>query len=180
MKKTVLTLAVAFATIFGFNAAAQNADAQAPAKEKIEQTEVRKDRKAHKTNRSFEGLNLTDDQKAKIQALKTQRADKAKAQAQADKAKKKEAKAKARAEKMQARKDYLASLKSILTPEQYTKFLENNFVHKGDPAKGHRAHDGKHHGKHHKSRNAVKADKGAKTDGMNRSEKAPRSQKRNA
>lgn len=172
MKKTVLTLAVAFATIFGFNATAQNADAQAPAKEKTEQTEVKKDRKAHKANRSFEGLNLTDDQKAKIQALKAQKADKAKAQAQADKAKKKEAKDKMRAGKRQARQDYLASLKSILTPEQYTKFLENNFVQKGDMAKNHRTRDGKHI----KGRNAAK---GAKADGMNRPEKAPRTQKGN-
>lgn len=69
----------------------------------------------------FEGINLTDAQKAQIKSIKE--AQKAKCQAerqakQAQKAEKKDA-------RMAARKEYLAKIKEVLTPEQYVKYLEN-------------------------------------------------------
>lgn len=62
----------------------------------------------------FDGIALTADQKAKLQQAcpATRRAD---------------SKDLSR-ERRNARKEYLAKVKSILTPEQYTQFLENNFV----------------------------------------------------
>lgn len=83
----------------------------------------------------FEGLNITADQQAKLDALKAEckaRFEKSKADRQKEKANKKADKMKAKAEaraKMKAeREQMLAKIKGILTPEQYVQFLENNFV----------------------------------------------------
>lgn len=67
----------------------------------------------------FDGIALTTDQKAKLQQAcpKPRRADGKDL----------------RQERRNSRKEYLAKVKSILTPEQYTQFLENNFVN-GAPA----------------------------------------------
>lgn len=77
---------------------------------------------------AFDNLNLTDTQKGKIKALHEKRV--------ADRQARREANAKAKAEKkdqkrttrVEAKKAYLKDIKSILTPEQYTLFLENSFV----------------------------------------------------
>lgn len=65
----------------------------------------------------FDNLNLTDAQKAKIKALRE-------SQIKARQEKKQEA----RNQRDNARKNYLANLKTILTPEQYVQFLENNYL----------------------------------------------------
>ena len=82
---------------------------------------------------AFSGINLTDAQKQQLNALNPK----------ADKAKLKEDKKQSekalrdgfRKKAMEARKDNLAKIKSILTPEQYIQFLENNYlkanIHKG-------------------------------------------------
>lgn len=75
----------------------------------------------------FDNLNLTDAQKAKIQALK----DNQKKVKDAQKKERGERMEKAQAERNNARKDYLANLKTILTPEQYVQFLENNYLAAG-------------------------------------------------
>lgn len=87
----------------------------------------------------FEGLNLTADQQSKFDALKAEckaRFEKSKADRQKEKADKKadkmKAKAEARAKAKAAREQMLAKIKGILTPEQYVKFLENNFVNGAD------------------------------------------------
>lgn len=65
----------------------------------------------------FEGLNLTDAQRESIQKINSECR-----QARADKkAERREAAGKERA-------DYLAKIKEVLTPEQYVKFLENEYV----------------------------------------------------
>ena len=77
---------------------------------------------------AFEGLNLTADQQAKIDALKTEgqaRRDQAKAEKKADRQKERADRA---ANFKANRTEMLAKIKDILTPEQYVKFLENNFV----------------------------------------------------
>lgn len=117
----------------------------------------------------FEGLNLTAEQQSKIDALNAERkqaaenakkerseakanrtADKKEKQnltaeqKQAMKAKKAE-EMKQRAERRNAeRRDYLNSVKSILTPEQYQTYLENSYLshHAGRKA-GMRGKDGK-------------------------------------
>lgn len=117
----------------------------------------------------FEGLNLTAEQQSKIDALNAERKQaaenarkersEAKANRTADKKEKqnltaeqrqamkaqKATEMKQRAERRNAeRRDYLNSIKSILTPEQYQTYLENNYLshHAGRKA-GMRGKDGK-------------------------------------
>lgn len=68
----------------------------------------------------FSSLNLTDAQKSQIKELGT------KMQTQ-----RKERGEQQRAQRSNSRKEYLAGLKTILTPQQYTQFLEDNFVKAG-------------------------------------------------
>lgn len=72
----------------------------------------------------FAGLNLTEQQQAKLDALKQEK-QAAKEAAKKDKADRKQAD---RAKAQQSRADDLAKIKAILTPEQYVTFLENNYL----------------------------------------------------
>lgn len=69
----------------------------------------------------FEDLNLTDEQKQKIQDLKKKQVENRKAKAD-----------NRRESREEAMRNELAQLKAILTPEQYTKLLENNFIKKNE------------------------------------------------
>lgn len=94
--------------------------------------------------RAFEGLNLTADQQTKLQALRQQ----GKVKADQKKADQKKAREEAKTKRDQSRRDYLASVKAILTPEQYVQFLENSYVNaplRGTKmqAKGIARHNGK-------------------------------------
>lgn len=97
-------------------------------KQATECTQQKKcDKECRKAMNPFEGLNLTADQQAKIEALKANcpmKADKQKA----DKQDKKDRKAEMMQKRIQGKRDFLAQLKGILTPEQYVTFLENSFV----------------------------------------------------
>lgn len=91
--------------------------------------------KAPKAMCPFEGLNLSDKQKEQLKQLNAdRRADREKkiAEKRDDmKAKKEEGNAKFEEMKAQMkaeRKAELEKIKSILTPEQYVKFLENSFL----------------------------------------------------
>lgn len=99
----------------------------------------------------FEGLNLTDTQKKQLSEIcpfgpgkdkkecdnkectekSTDKCDKAQAPGQRRKFSPEQADSMRRAmitKRLDARKNYLAKVKEILTPEQYTQFLENNFI----------------------------------------------------
>lgn len=83
----------------------------------------------------FDKLDLTDEQKSAIINLNKQRADidkdarkKMKEENAAEKKLRKEKMQQRRAEEIQRKRDYLAGLKSILTPEQYVSMLENLVV----------------------------------------------------
>lgn len=160
MKKTILSIAVLFASVAGFSASAQTPNTTTCPKAKTECTKGCAKKDAPRYN-PFAGLNLTDKQKAELQALKPGKDAKCKDAGKECKSKK-ECKAKdlSKAEKQafrkqaiekrqQGRRDYLAKVKNILTPEQYVQFLENNYVDagmKGAPGHGKMA-QGKHHGK---------------------------------
>ena len=173
MKKTILSVAILLVSTLGLTAVAQT-----PANSQTcpNQTECTKAGKAGKTNRPnpFEGLNLTEQQKSELQAIapqkparkcdkaqngtcdkaKARKADKTKQQSKVDKQAKR---AENRQQMMQYRRDYLAKVKNILTPEQYVQFLENNYVDNAFKA------GGPHHGKMAQA----KHNKGHK-DGKNR------------
>lgn len=76
----------------------------------------------------FEGLDLTADQQAKIKALQEECMANRKAQAE----QRKQAKNAQKEAACTARSEKLAKIKEILTPEQYVKFLENNFTKSGN------------------------------------------------
>lgn len=171
MKKTILSVAILLASTLGMTAMAQTPETTQQTK-----TECVKGRSGKQMNRPnpFEGLNLTEQQKSELQALRQEMkngqkpgkgtCEKAKAgkceKAKAGKCEKAKAdnqakRAERRQAMTQARRDYLAKVKNILTPEQYVQFLENNYVdqafkggnHRGKMAqvKGHKGHKG--HGK---------------------------------
>lgn len=129
MKKTLLTLAFATAGIFTFTASAQQ-QCCAAQKEccKTEQACCKEGAvkpKANKPN-AFEGITLTAEQQTQIKALneKYGKARKDKKEAKAESAKKE------RKEAQEGRRAYLDELKKILTPEQYTTYLENQAMNK--------------------------------------------------
>ncbi|MCH5345638.1 MAG: hypothetical protein J1E63_00930 [Muribaculaceae bacterium] len=73
----------------------------------------------------FEGLNLTDAQKAQLKQLQETRKAERTAKATQDKEARKAKKEAAKADRKAARKAYLEQIKAILTPEQYVQYLEN-------------------------------------------------------
>lgn len=163
MKKVILSLAILVATsISAFAATDNNADAKSPAC-KSQTTCSRngvcgdKKDKPCKRDKAFEGINLTAEQKSKLEELRKNReeARKNKVEGKAcckdskeckDKKdcpknnltaeQKKQMKAELKAKKLEAKKKYLNDVKSILTPEQYNQFLENSYLSKSD-VKGH-------------------------------------------
>lgn len=76
----------------------------------------------------FDGLNLTEAQKQKFKELRAQKQQAKQAKKEAKRDAKAERKADRKADRKEAKKAQLAEIKSILTPEQYLLFLENNFV----------------------------------------------------
>lgn len=98
----------------------------------------------------FEGLNLTADQQAKLDALKPQgKCDGTKKQNCDKKSENCPLNGATKVDRRQAKRDYLAKVKAILSPEQYVSFLENIAVSGPDKPHGNfRGHkDGKrHHG----------------------------------
>ena len=94
---------------------------------------------------SFNDLNLTDTQKKQLQELNQNFQNKKKAlfdQKKANKSRNDSTKSSMRKQAKELRSQKLSEIKSILTPEQYTKFLENYYLngnnqgknfHKGTP-----------------------------------------------
>ena len=140
--KKILIAALIFAAGIGTSFAQQSSDSQqcpencpvnCPVNSPDTCPQVKKGpRDGKQAFNPFEGLNLTADQQAKLEALKPERkavGDKNKADRQ------KEREDRAEAGK-QARVEQLAKIKDILTPEQYLQFLENNFVNAPAPNQG--------------------------------------------
>ena len=102
-----------------------------------------KERKADKQAfNPFEGIQLTTEQQQKLQSLKQSMAiakpekkaqegrkkDLTEEQKKQLKAEAKNKKAEMKAKKAEAKKTYLAGVKEVLTPQQYTLFLENIYL----------------------------------------------------
>lgn len=151
MKKLVLSLAILVGSSFTILASNDN-KTNCENNSKACTECVNKDGKSCKKERgiknirAFEGLNLTTEQQTKLEALQNNFAKERKASKQAKEAnkkdkdskknltyeQKKQMKEEKRAKRLEAKKQYLAGIKSILTPEQYNKFLENNYLSKGE------------------------------------------------
>ena len=86
----------------------------------------------------FAGLDLTPDQQKALQTLQENRRAEQKLAREQAKADKKESREARRAKAAESREKYLAEVKKILTPEQYTKFLENGFAFKNKSLKQNR------------------------------------------
>ena len=126
MKKIIAALSVALIASLGIQSMAQNpvSDRQ-PRKEKKEigMKEGKRD-KAPRSDMAFEGITLTAEQQSQIDALKKENVkDSTKVQL------KKQQRDDMRKALLQRKINYLESMKKILTPEQYVKFLENKVIY---------------------------------------------------
>lgn len=166
MKKSILVIALSAIAAVGFNASAQQQDCKKACDKKEKKECVQDKKECRKGANVFANLNLTDDQKAKLKALREncqkQRFEKEKAKRDSAKAKR-EARMK---EQRQERENFLKEIKSILTAEQYVQFLENEFLKsKQDMRKGKMKgmHQGKGKGqRHHKGEFRAECNKGSK------------------
>ena len=117
----------------------------------------------------FNGLNLTDTQKQQLQALCKNYGDKRQALRQDNRQNKQRndsLRKDMRNKALDLKRQQLADIKKILTPEQYTQFLEQNYINKGTK------HAARGNFKHHKfqkngkfnneGRKIANADKNAK------------------
>ena len=82
----------------------------------------------------FEGLNLTENQQAKLNDLKSEFCKKQenRKNGEGQKMDKNKKDDQQRPDRRQAKREYLAKVKSILTPDQYVTFLENMAVNRPD------------------------------------------------
>ena len=111
MKTKIIIAAVTFAALFSLSASAQcpkkdcdkcpKQEQMCSAKDSCMRPEMRRGHQQMLPN-AFEGIELTEQQKASLKALRTQEKG-----------------------KRDGRKEYLGKVKEILTPEQYVTFLEN-------------------------------------------------------
>ncbi len=129
MKKKVLAIAIAALT---FTSLASSAQKKFDGKCKSDKRELSckgdSCRSAQRCYNPFEGLGLTADQQKKIDELKADCKQKRDRDRAAGMQQKKDEISKRRAQAKESRAKYLKDVKSILTPEQYVQFLENNFV----------------------------------------------------
>lgn len=110
----------------------------------------------------FEGLNLTADQQAKLDALRQNCPAKADKNNMENKDNKGVNKNEIMAKRLECKRNYLAKVKEILTPEQYVTFLENSFV----KTRMHKQHDMK--AMKHGQKKGMKDGKKANKDNKNR------------
>lgn len=84
----------------------------------------------------FAGLDITEAQRTKLNELKTRVRQERKEAAKAARTEKGERNKAARQARIDAKKKYLAEVKSILGPEKYVEFLENSYISCGKAGKG--------------------------------------------
>lgn len=136
MKKVFISTSIFLSALFAFQSFAQTpvADQQ--------NSEKKCDRKdchqgdCRRMPDMFEGITLTADQQKKLDALREQ-----------CRQKNQENQKRRADDRRQMRRDRLNQIKSILTPEQYTTFLENAYVNDMPKAKAGRQGDRRKHDK---------------------------------
>ena len=173
MKKIFSVALVAAVSMIALPSFAQNT----PDSKACEKTaECKKsDKKECKEMKMLQGMTLTDAQKQQVKDLNEKTRKQRKESAEAAKAQKKQQKDSAKAAKKEmkakreaSKKEYLKELKSIVGPENYVIFLENQFIMKSDNfgPKQKMGQKQKMNGKHGKS---PKMDKSRKNGKMNES-----------
>ena len=148
MKKKLMILAVSAFAFLGVNAQNNNNCgncAETPCAEAPCQKNCDKPCGAARCLRQFEGLGLTDAQKTQLIELNKARAAEFKALRKDCRDKKNRCDSTARVDRRAAQAKYLAELKKVLTPEQYTQFLENAYLNGGRNLKVKAQMRGKHH-----------------------------------
>ncbi|MDE6344574.1 MAG: hypothetical protein K2L69_07540 [Muribaculaceae bacterium] len=149
MKKTVFIAAIAIATLFGSQAFAQDVSTKSTCaaqeqcvdngcngKKDGQKTGNRKGSRKGGVGRGIvdvagmQDLNLTPQQVSAIEEFNKKQAEDAKTAREAAKTQKNDVKRQRNDMSEQRSQAYLAQLKTILTPEQYQKMLENRFVGK--------------------------------------------------
>lgn len=143
MKRKFLAIAIALVTLGSSTLFAQNVcgkRSQACQAQQCASSQAGDSNKMYQpqkfTDYAFEGILLTVDQQGKMDKLNADMKAKREACKNDTTACKKQCKGdrKCRGEgRLQARKDYVNSVKEILTPEQYTTFLENIVFMPGQP-----------------------------------------------
>ena len=130
-KKFILAMFALSAVTFGSFAANDKAPECRKGREcnqKVRCEQKQCDRKARPCPNPFEGLNLTESQNTQLEALRaSQPCGKDSAGCKRGERKDKGQRPDCR----QGKRDCLAKVKGILTPEQYVTFLENSFVNRG-------------------------------------------------
>lgn len=129
MKKKVLAVVIAAATLTSFSSSAQKKFDGRRAPDSKELRAIGDScRIGGPACNPFEGLNLTPEQQQKIDKLKKDcKASRDKERAEAREMQKAERDRK-KARVKESREKYLKDIKAILTQDQYIQFLENNFV----------------------------------------------------
>ena len=130
MKKTVLGLAIAAMSFTAFSTMAQTTACNNTASCNNEQvcTTNAACTKADTVCALFDGLNLTDTQKAQLQKLNANRRIAREQMAKARKETKMRDVQAARADRRASKKQYLEEVKAIIGPDQYVTFLENVYI----------------------------------------------------
>lgn len=151
MKKTGFIAAIAIAALFGSQAFAQDVSTKTTCANQEQclgngcsgKKDGKKDGKRKGDRKGFAGrgvvdvarmqdLNLTPQQVSAIEELNKKQTEEAKAAREAAKAQKNDAERQRNEVREQRTQAYLAQLKTILTPEQYQKMLENQFTGKNN------------------------------------------------
>ena len=135
MKKRILGLALIAMSMAAIGANAQTNSNCPNDNSNCTKTECTRSQKCGKgdayklrSNAVFDKMNLSADQKAKLQALKQKKAEARKAAAEARKAQKQRGNTEARASREAEKKQYLQDLKAIIGPDNYVIFLEDYYV----------------------------------------------------
>ena len=133
MKKKIFSVALLAMSLFAVNGIAQNPASSSKNTTNVENVKGHKaDRKGKKGAKNpFEGLNLTDAQKAKLQQLDEKRMAERKQKAEALKAEKQRNDSVSKEARKASKKEYLEEVKAILGPDQYVVFLENFYINGG-------------------------------------------------
>lgn len=157
MKKKILGLALVAISLAAFNGNAQTTTTDnTPAQENVKGKKTDRQGRRDKVN-PFDGLNLTDAQKTRLQELDNQLREAGKERVKAAKEERRRNDSARIEQRKAAKKSYLEEVKAIIGPEQYVVFLENSYINSGSHrGSGHdkAMNPGKKHDKKGIARNA--------------------------